>query len=237
MGKSRGNRLCKQGAYFYWLDSSPVNVDYAYLCGNNSWQHYHGNMPAKIWSNSSITFRGNDQLKTLPKIGQQKTFHNFAQNCTALEVVDFGTDKINLVGASMDYQFMFDGCTSLQKVLNLPLKFTDSYSSAYYMIFNNCTSLTQLSFRDFSEIGGEFDLSVCPLDDDSVLATAYILSTKQYHQSTLKLNSSTATTQSTKHVKLNSNGKGLVFCNAGDDGDLGTLSEYITNKGWTLTLV
>lgn len=234
MGKSRGNRLNKQAAYYFWMGH--INTLHGYqVAGVNSdeWVNANPKLPSSIYVDASnVSFEGNLSLESLPKILPKCGFTNFAKDCTSLKSYDFGSKT----KSESPFSLAFQSCTALTSVTNIPFQ-TLMYSSGYYNMFFGCVALTTLTFQKGSQIGGEFDCKDCPLDDNSVLAIAFILSTEQYYKSTLKLKSSTATTQSTKHVRLNQSNDGLEFCNAGDSGDLGTLAEYITNKGWTLTLV
>lgn len=234
MGKSRGNRLNKQAAYYFWKGQITTLSGWEVAGVNPSnWGVANPVLPSVIYVNATkVSFEGNTKLESLPKILPKGGFAFFAKDCTSLKSYDFGSKT----KSDSTFTSTFEACISLKSVSNIPFQ-TLMYSSGYYNIFSGCVALTTLTFQKGSQIGGEFDCSVCPLDDNSVLSIAFILSTKQYYQNTLKLKSSTATTQSTKHVRLNQSGDGLEFCNAGDSGDLGTLAEYITNKGWTLTLV
>ncbi|MBO7736085.1 MAG: hypothetical protein J6S67_26175 [Methanobrevibacter sp.] len=232
--KSRGNRLNKQGAYFFWR--GPINTLSGWdVAGveQSAWGTANVKLPSVIYVDANnVTFANNIKLESLPKILPKIGCSLFASGCTSLKSYDFGSKT----KSDQPFSLAFQSCTSLVSVTNIPFQKL-MYSSGYYNIFSGCVALTTLTFQKGSQIGGEFDCGDCPLDDNSVLAIAFILSTEQYYQSTLKLKSSTATTQSTEHVRLKQSGDGLEFCNVGDSGDLGTLAEYITNKGWTLTLV
>lgn len=101
--------------------------------------------------------------------------------------------------------------------------------------FYNCTALEYIRFEgeiietiNFAQSGN--------LTTDSVLSIVYALkdglSKSVVFKSVTGIDNILA-----NHVRLNQAGKGLEVCNAGDSGDLGTIPQYVTNKGWTITQV
>jgi len=104
----------------------------------------------------------------------------------------------------------------------------------------NCALLEKINFVKTTQIGasgnyGFMDFSKpTHISDDTLLDIAFYLASEPSNSSALKFPSAKSSIANV-HIKLNESGKGLEICNAGDSGDLGTLSQYITNKGWTLT--
>jgi len=65
------------------------------------------------------------------------TFRGMYYNCTALTTINVGT--IGGIGYSSAFQYMFYGCTSLNRVLQLPA--TSLNSNVYNSMYYGCTSL------------------------------------------------------------------------------------------------
>ncbi|MBO7736084.1 MAG: hypothetical protein J6S67_26170 [Methanobrevibacter sp.] len=243
MGKSRGNRLNKNSLYLNWLD---INIVYGYqiaFCEEESdWEEIDDNvsLPRKIYGNfQSIIWGENEYITTLPQLNVKIDNLNYTFNgLSALKSVDLSKVKLLDNTTMSGVISTFDGCSDLETIIGLPI--FEGVTTNTLNTFKECASLKNLSFTGGGEINtiNDLDLSDCIVfSEQSYLNVAFRLSSNSQNK-TLIASTQSANTPLSKHVRLNQDGKGLEFCNAGDSGDLGTLSEYITtNKGWTLTLV
>lgn len=187
-------------------------------------------------TSASYAFQGFNSLKRLPDIdySECKAYQYFVDSCYDLEEIDLSSaDPSKLVNAAWIYGF---GTTAVQRIVNMPLNENVTIATAYNQCFSGCQSLTDISFN--GKFGSSVNFSACPFSSASpLLNIAYALSENNVGTVTFKSGTAVSTIMSNAHCRLNSAGDGLETCNAGDEGDLGTISQYITGKGWTVTFV
>lgn len=168
-------------------------------------------------------------IKELPEIDYSKTMHwyGFVKYTYGLEKIDLTTAQINSSGWPGAFMDSF-----VKKIISMPLDESLTTPSAYTDTFTNCMGLTDISFR--GKFGASVDFHYCPFSNGAVLCNiAWALSETNVGTVTFK-SGTIGTIMSNAHVKLNEAGDGLETCNAGDEGDLGTMASYITGKGWTI---
>lgn len=166
--------------------------------------------------------------QTIPPLSDTSGFHIWADafsenpNLTTIPEID----------TSGGYAFanMFKNCYHLTTIPRLNISgCTDPLNLSG--IFSGCTALTSIGFEGAINIS--LSLASCAsLSDDTILLIAYLLYNGAGSQ-TLTL-STALSSKATDYVKLNDDADGLVFCDSTDPDAISTLSDYITNKNWTL---
>lgn len=141
------------------------------------------------------------------------------------------TPTYNGVVKPKQAQYMFDGCSYLSTV-TFPIDLTDSQTTPNNM-FHNCQNLKEVRF--VGDISKDIDFAQSgQLSQDTLNSVAFAL--LDGYAGTIRFaNYGQVPTRIQNHVRLNQSQDGLEVCNAGDEGDLGTLTQYMTNKGWTVT--
>ena len=128
---------------------------------------------------------------------------------------------------------MFYNCFAL-RVIPDALDFTavdDSLTATFF----NCAALEEVRFvgKITMYINMQYSGS---LSEASVLSLAFALEDGAGFSVTLQ-NSGNINTIIAESVKLNAAGDGLEVCDPADPDSLGTLSQYVTNKGWSIMLI
>ena len=179
------------------------------------------------------SFNGFNYLEHLPAVdfSQCTKFSKMVESCYSLKEIDLSTAKPENLVASSWWDGL--GVTAAESIINMPVSETFTATNTYYNTFYGCTSLKDISFN--GKIGANIDFSQCAFSSATpLLNIAFALSETNTATVTFKTGSSVSTILSNAHCRLNESGDGLETCNAGDDGDLGTISQYITGKGWTV---
>ena len=104
---------------------------------------------------------------------------------------------------------------------------------------NYRTSLENITFdcdNDTLQFSSNASFSSCPLNEQTLLQLADKLAYVSGGVYPLELQQATAEVTMDKYVKQNADGN-LEICESTDPDALGTLSQYITDKGWTVSLV
>ena len=240
MGKSRGNRLSKQSAYFYWFGNSSMSGIQVMANSNYVNMNDNSNMPKNVYGTCyGITWGANANLTKLPTMYMSlQTMNRCFKDIAKLKNVDLSYISLQKQLTYFDYSECFSGCADLVEIKGMPLSKSFTYGIGNYNTFYGCAKLETISFSGdgLINVSQALDMSDCnSLSEQSYLAIAWRLDPNSSNK-TWNAESSSATTPSTKHVRLNQSGDGLEYCNSGDSGDLGTLAEYVTSKGWTLSL-
>lgn len=246
MGKSRGNRLCKQGAYFYWWGQNTMTGANVYGVDAAAFANVGdlSKKPSSVFGECySLRWGTNANITKLPTNHLHvRDISQMFSGLSKLKVADFTYLQFDLPNSDyLSASSCFANCAQLVDIIRFPLynkQRKNNFIVSGFQMFNGCTSLQSITFAKdgLLNVSSELDMSACSsLLEQSYLNIAYKLDPNSSNK-TWYAESSSATTPSTKHVRMNQTNDGLEYCNAGDTGDLGTLSEYVTSKGWTLSL-
>ena len=178
-------------------------------------------------------FQGLNAITTAPAVDYSEctSFNNITDSCYALKEIDLSSaDPSKLVATA--WRLGGFGAAALENIINMPVNETYTASNTYSGCFSSLSYLTNISFN--GKIGASIDFSGCAFSSGTpLLNIAWALSETNVGTVTFK-SGTIGTIMSNAHVKLNEAGDGLEMCNAGDEGDLGTMASYITGKGWTI---
>lgn len=167
-------------------------------------------------------------LDSIPELSSTADFNDWS---STFEYSQF-LQEITGIDTSSGTSFYgtFNGCKALTTISTLDISNATNAGQLTY-IFNMCQALTHIDFAGTIPYSVSLQYSTL-LDDDTILSIAYRLVTQSATQ-TLTL-STALSSKATDYVKLNDDADGLVFCDSTDPDAISTLSDYITNKNWTL---